>query len=150
MCKAAGISGYKTNHSLRATTATRLYQAGVEEQLERTGHRSLDGVRSYKRTSDEQRVALSDILNITVPDTKKPKVSCPNTLQSAACSQLSQQMGMAPTQISLQECSNITFNVTYNSRVRLWTQAFVHACMIIVSMTFLIPPVTEIAFCHGI
>lgn len=46
MCNAAGISGYKTNHSLRATTATRLYQAGVDEQLimERTGHRSLDGV----------------------------------------------------------------------------------------------------------
>ena len=62
MCKTAGISGYKTNDSLRATSATRLYQAGVDEQLimERTGHRSLDGVRSYKRTSDEQRVVLSD------------------------------------------------------------------------------------------
>ena len=28
MCTAAGITGYKTNHSLRATAATRLYQAG--------------------------------------------------------------------------------------------------------------------------
>jgi integrase len=39
------LKGRYTNHSLRATTATRLYQAGVEEQLimERTGHRSLDG-----------------------------------------------------------------------------------------------------------
>ena len=53
----ANITGYKTNHSLRATTATRLYHAGVDEQLimERTGHRSLDGVISYKRTSDNQR-----------------------------------------------------------------------------------------------
>ena len=52
----ANITGYKTNHSLRATTATRLYHAGVDEQLimERTGHRSLDGVRRYKRTSDNQ------------------------------------------------------------------------------------------------
>ena len=33
LCKAAGIKEYKTNHSLRATTATRLYQAGVDEQL---------------------------------------------------------------------------------------------------------------------
>ena len=43
MCKAAGISGYKTNHSLRATTATQLHQAGVDEQLimECTGHWSL-------------------------------------------------------------------------------------------------------------
>ena len=31
--------------------------------MERTGHRSLEGVRSYKRTSEEQREALSDILN---------------------------------------------------------------------------------------
>ena len=65
LCRSAGISGFKTNHSLRATSASRLYQSGVEEQqiMERTGHRSLEGVRSYKRTSDEQREALSDILN---------------------------------------------------------------------------------------
>ena len=60
------------NHSLRATTTTRLYHSGVDEQLvmERTGHRSLEGVRSYKRTSDTQREALSDILN----HPKQPRV----------------------------------------------------------------------------
>ena len=51
ICRLAGIPGYKTNHSLRATSASRLYQTGVDEQLvmERTGHRSLTGVRSYLR-----------------------------------------------------------------------------------------------------
>lgn len=65
LCKKAGISGLRTNHSLRATTATRLYQAGVDEQLvmERTGHQSLEGVRSYKHTSEAQQANLSDILN---------------------------------------------------------------------------------------
>ena len=65
LCKNAGIQGYHTNHSLRATTATRLFQAGVDEQLimEKTGHTSLDGVRSYKRTSSTQQQCLSDILN---------------------------------------------------------------------------------------
>ena len=65
LCSSAGIQGHKTNHSLRATTTSRLYHSGVDEQLvmERTGHRSLEGVRSYKRTSDQQREALSDILN---------------------------------------------------------------------------------------
>ena len=65
ICSQARIQGYKTNHSLQTTAATRLYQAGVDEQLvmEKTGHRSLEGVRSYKRTCDDQRVALSDILN---------------------------------------------------------------------------------------
>ncbi len=73
LCKSAGIEGYKTNHSLRATATSRLYQSGVDEQLvmERTGHRSLEGVRSYKRTSDAQREALSDILN---GGTKKAKL----------------------------------------------------------------------------
>ena len=61
VCKSAGIIGFKTIHSLQVTAATRLYQSGVEEQLimEKTGHGSLEGVRSYKRISDEQRESLS-------------------------------------------------------------------------------------------
>ena len=68
-CSSAGIHGYKTKHSLRATSTSRLYQAGVDEQLvmERTGHRSLEGVRSYKRTSEQQREVLSDVLNSRNP-----------------------------------------------------------------------------------
>ena len=64
ICKAVGITGYKTNHSLRLTTATQLFQKGVEEQLimSRTGHRSVEGVRTYKRIGDEQKQIL-DILN---------------------------------------------------------------------------------------
>ena len=65
LCKLGGISSYKTNHSLRTTATTRLYQSGVDEQMvmELTGHRSLEGIRSYKRTSNTQREVLSDILN---------------------------------------------------------------------------------------
>ena len=61
MCKAVGIGGFKTNHSLHATAATQLYQA---EQLimETTGHQSLDGVCNCKRTSVEQQQVVSDIL----------------------------------------------------------------------------------------
>ena len=65
LCSEAGIGGYRTNHSLRATAATRLCQAGVDEQLimERTGHHSLEGVRSYKHTSGSQKEAVSDLLH---------------------------------------------------------------------------------------
>ena len=65
MCSSAGIHGFRTNHSLRATSATRLFNAGADEQLimERTGHRSVDGVRSYKRTSVQLTEDVSDILN---------------------------------------------------------------------------------------
>jgi len=62
-CKNAGFQGYYTNHSLRATAATRLYNAGMDEQLvaEKTGHRS-SAIRSYKRTCDEQMVKVNDVL----------------------------------------------------------------------------------------
>ncbi|ESO92067.1 hypothetical protein LOTGIDRAFT_163071 [Lottia gigantea] len=63
LCKSAGIPGSKTNHSLRATAATRLFQANVEEQLicEVTGHRS-EAVRAYKRSSDDQKENVSRLL----------------------------------------------------------------------------------------
>ena len=66
LCTKTGITGRKTNHLLRATCATRVYQEGVDEQLlmEKTGHRSVHGVRSYKRASSEQKKALSGVLNI--------------------------------------------------------------------------------------
>ena len=66
MCKDVGILGYHTNHSLRASAATRLHQSGcVEEQeiMERTGHRSSGAVRSYKSSSNEQLQQICDILN---------------------------------------------------------------------------------------
>ncbi len=63
LCKSA--RRIRTNRSLWATAATRLYNAAIEEQqvLEITGHRSTEGVRSYKRTSTTQKQLLSDVLN---------------------------------------------------------------------------------------
>ena len=44
-----GEDNYFTNHSLRRTCATRLYENGLDEQhMAITGHRSKDGVRTYK------------------------------------------------------------------------------------------------------
>ena len=65
MCKKAGIGGNKTNHSLRATGATELYLAGVPEKIiqERTGHRSLDALRRYENTNENQHLAVSKILS---------------------------------------------------------------------------------------
>ena len=63
MCKEGGIVRNFTNHSLRVIAATRLYAAGVDEQLiaEKTGHRS-NAIRAYKRTCDKQQMKLSKIL----------------------------------------------------------------------------------------
>ena len=60
LCAAAGLSGFRTNHSLRTTAASRLYDKKFNEQLvsETTGYRSTS-VRSRKRTSETQRKAVS-------------------------------------------------------------------------------------------
>ncbi len=63
VCLHAGINGRRSNHSLRATLATRLYQKGVEEQQIKdiTRHHSIV-VRNYKRTSAEQNLAISNLV----------------------------------------------------------------------------------------
>ena len=95
LCNLAGLQGFYTNNSLRATAATRLYNSGVDEQLvmETTGHISLEGVRSYKRTSSEQREALSDILASNIP--KIPKVN--EVAISTATSKSSSHLPNTPT-----------------------------------------------------
>lgn len=57
------FSGFYSNHSLRATCATRLFQKGVDEQLiaHKTGHRS-NAIRAYKRASVDQEKEVSDII----------------------------------------------------------------------------------------
>ena len=62
MCKEAGIQK-KTNHSLRATGATALFNAGVPEKLIRdvTGHRS-KALELYQRPSVKQKQSVSRVL----------------------------------------------------------------------------------------
>ena len=64
MCQDAGIDGRYSNHSLRAAGATTMFQAGVPEKLmqQRTGHRSIEGLRRYERTSETQLVDISNVV----------------------------------------------------------------------------------------
>ncbi len=60
-----GLGGNKTNHSLRVTGASALFDAGVPERIiqSRTGHRSLDALRVYERVTDAQSHQVSKILS---------------------------------------------------------------------------------------
>ena len=64
MCRDPGIAGNYTNHSLRAYGATTLFQAGCSEKLlqQRTGHRSLEALRQYERTSQSQLLDVSNVM----------------------------------------------------------------------------------------
>ena len=76
LCQAAGLpsGGFRSNHSLRASAATRLYNCCVDEQLikETTGHSS-DAVRSYKRTSDDMLKTANYIVQGQSRSADKPE-----------------------------------------------------------------------------
>ena len=60
----SGVQVHYTNHSLRATSVTRMYNRGVPENLigEKSGHRSIKALRAYEKTSeDQQKIAGQSI-----------------------------------------------------------------------------------------
>ena len=63
MCVDAGIKE-RSNHSLRATGITSLFQADVHEKViqKTSGHRSLEALRSYEKISTEQHQKVSQLL----------------------------------------------------------------------------------------
>jgi len=63
MCINAGLQKY-TNHSLRAYGTSTLFQANVPEKLiqQRTGHRSVEALCQYERTSSAQLLDVSNIM----------------------------------------------------------------------------------------
>ena len=91
LMRSANIKGYFTNHSLRATAVTRLYEAEIDEAtiMERTGHRSTDGVRAYKRESRKLKEISSNVLN----QCKKTKVETSCETENAASTTVSAVSG---------------------------------------------------------
>ena len=64
MCAEARIDGRKTNHSLQAYGATKLFQAGISEKViqDRSGHRSSEGLQRYERISEQQQSEACKVL----------------------------------------------------------------------------------------
>ena len=74
----AGVKG-KTNHSLRVTGATRMYEHGIQEKTiqSRTGHKSVEALRVYERPSTEQhKEACKALSNVTNKSEKQPVPMC--------------------------------------------------------------------------
>lgn len=113
MFQQIGVTG-KTNHSLRATGASALFEANVPEKIiqERTGHRSLKALRLYERTTDEQHLGVSSILGKRGSSELKEQ-------RPATYSQRSQSSIVAgfsnPCMPQLGTLSNCTVNINYGS-----------------------------------
>ena len=80
MCKQAGLVGDFTNHSIRATAVTRMYESGLTEKMimKRSGHRSTDDVRVYQRGDASAQIKVSNALSSSsslVASTEKSLIS---------------------------------------------------------------------------
>lgn len=108
LAKEAGLTGKVTNHSLRATCASRLYRNSVDEQLicEKTGHRS-NAVRTYKRTSEDQMRDMSDILY----GNKRPKLAESTVSKPDEDCHVQSDSSSAPTSGTSASNSGICVNV---------------------------------------
>ena len=64
MASEAGIGRRLTNYSLRAYGITKMFQENVPEKLimDKSGHRSIEGVRQYARISEEQQYGVCQAL----------------------------------------------------------------------------------------
>jgi hypothetical protein len=61
----SGVGVHYTNHSLRATAITRMFNSGVPEKViaENSGHRSTKALRCYERTSEDLQQAVTKVIN---------------------------------------------------------------------------------------
>ena len=86
ICSEAGITGHKTNHSLRTTGASELFEAGVPEKIikERTGHHSLEALYIYEHTTFKQHQAVSSILASKKEMTFQEAMLAPSSLSSVS------------------------------------------------------------------
>ena len=76
-----------TNHSLRAYGVTKLFKENVPEKLimDRSGHRTIDGVRQYERVSDQQQFEVCRALE----NKENTQIAPYRTSQPATCSGIS-------------------------------------------------------------
>ena len=74
MCEAGGVKR-RTNHSLRATGASALFQGNVPEKViqQTTGHRSVEALRVYERPSDDQQRKVSKLMMNSKKESTKTK-----------------------------------------------------------------------------
>ena len=118
MFEEAGIQG-KTNHSLRATGVTDMYRAGVPEKLmlERTGHRSLDGLRAYEKSSIEQHQSVSNIMtskDVTLYSADKIDKTADEKGTSMAVSNVEEKMCTEMVEKSLSSLFSCSNGATFN------------------------------------
>ena len=80
MIKEANIFGNFTNHSLRGTGTTMLFDSGTPEAIvqKHTGHRSLSALRMYERVTPQQQAMVYNS-NTPFPESEQANTRKANT-----------------------------------------------------------------------
>ena len=122
MCAEAGLSEKKTNHSLRATAATALFEANIPEKLiqERTGPHSVDALQQYQRSTVQQHQATSKISatnnGLDYQEAAKPISTTASSHASSSASTLATTSNsQAPFTLNIGSLSGCTINILYGS-----------------------------------
>ena len=94
----------KTNHSLRATGASAMFQAGVPERIiqKATGHKSVEGLCTYKQAPTKQFKYVSKVLMGEASESRKE-----NALTTLQPTNVSRILG----DITNSTIGNLTINV---------------------------------------
>lgn len=102
------FEGFFSNHSLRATAATRLYLAGVDEQLiaEKTDDRSVS-LRNYKQTSKDQARERHCTRTKIRKTTKNRDSDQPSVSHTCKCPEVS---------VCVEKDAHVFINVKFNSK----------------------------------
>ena len=121
MFKEANISSDKvTNHSLRASGATAMFQGNIPEKIiqKTTGHRSLSALRNYERVSTEQYKAMSKVLVPASSDARPVVISDPSQVSATEAS-VPQSMVFDPSRMlgGFSNCSVGTLTININPAI---------------------------------
>ena len=106
-----------TNHSLRASGATKLFQKEVPEKViqEITGHRSLKALRKYEKVSSVQKIAASNILTGASKENFNAEVKRLNTNVSSSSPPLFTTAPLPELRVSSSSIRPLVFNPVINS-----------------------------------
>ena len=114
----AGISGSFTNHCLRSTAISRMYNAGIPEKLisDKSGHHSLDGLRAYEHHSESMERNAEDSIAGIASLTAECKLE--TSIKSEGKSEPPEMPSALPSlpQFSGMNQCTINFNINYNSK----------------------------------
>ena len=112
ICSSIGTNAKYTNHSLRATAITRMFNGSIPEKViaEKSGHKSIKALRCYEKTSlQQEQVSGHMISGIDIPKEE------PN-LETATSALKKDQDSAKPNPVHefSATLNNCTINIHYN------------------------------------